>query len=174
VQGFDSRAFLDALSAECDMVPVGDDIREASQVMSRSGEIGPSFALWLADGGWRVLRVRPEARAAFVRDSGLHPAVADLDVSWLHQRVLAGVLGITREAQAAQTNLDYGHSLDEVAGALSRNPDRYQAAILLNPVKVDQIEAVAAAGERMPQKSTFFYPKIISGLVIHPLEDEVP
>lgn len=174
VPGFDGRAFLETLGRECDVVPVGTDAREASQVLARSGAIGPSFAFWLSDGGWRVVRVRPDAHAAFMRDCGLHPAVAALDVSWLHQRVLAGLLGITKEAQAAQTHLDYRHTVDDVAEAVAKSPNGYQAAVLLNPVKVEQIEAVAAAGERMPQKSTFFYPKIISGLVIHPLEDQVP
>jgi uncharacterized protein (DUF1015 family) len=43
-------------------------------------------------------------------------------------------------------------------------------ALFLNPPRVDQVHAVAMAGERMPQKSTFFYPKVLSGLVINPLD----
>jgi uncharacterized protein (DUF1015 family) len=174
VPGFDPVAFLDTIATECDVIPVGRDVREASRLLAQSGEFAPSFALWLADGVWRIIRVRPQSQAAFARTCGLHPTVAALDVSWLHQHVFFDLLGITREAQAAQTNLDYRHTIDDVANALTTNPGQYQAAILLNPVKVGQIQAVAAAGQQMPQKSTFFYPKIISGLVIHPLEDEVP
>jgi len=174
IPGLEPAAFLRMVASECDVIPVDGDIRDASQALAGSGETGPSVAFWLADGAWRILRVRPGAHEAFVRDCGLHPAVAALDVSWLHRRVLRDLLGVTPEAQAAQTNVDYRHTLDDVAEALAQEPGRYQAAVLLNPVKVEQIQAVAAAGERMPQKSTFFYPKIISGLVIHPLEDEVP
>ncbi len=174
VEGFDAGRLLAALADECEIRPAGDDIREAHKSLAVSGAIGPSFAIWLEGRGWQLVRVRPEAQAAFLRDSGLHPSVAALDVSWLHRRVLTGLLGITAEAQAAQANLDYRHSVEEVAGTLADYSGRYQAAVLLNPVKVEQIEAVAAAGQRMPQKSTFFYPKIISGLVIHPLEDQVP
>jgi uncharacterized protein (DUF1015 family) len=173
VEGFDGAALMRALAAECDITPMDGDIKAVDAALEEAGKAGPSFALYLRDGGWRILRVRPEAHAAFVRDCGLHPTVAVLDVSWLHQRVLTGLLGITKEAQAAQTNLDYGHTLEEVQEALDRDP-KYQAAVLLNQVPVQQVQDVAAAGQRMPQKSTFFFPKIISGLVIHPLEEQVP
>ncbi|MBI2001959.1 MAG: DUF1015 family protein, partial [candidate division NC10 bacterium] len=43
-------------------------------------------------------------------------------------------------------------------------------ALFQNPPRVEQVQAVAMAGERMPQKSTFFYPKVLSGLVINPLD----
>ncbi|MBE3587635.1 MAG: DUF1015 family protein, partial [Thermoanaerobacteraceae bacterium] len=45
----------------------------------------------------------------------------------------------------------------------------YQLAFFLNPTLVEEVTAVAAAGEKMPQKSTYFYPKLITGLVINPL-----
>jgi uncharacterized protein (DUF1015 family) len=52
--------------------------------------------------------------------------------------------------------------------------DGWAAAILLNPTKITQVQAVAEAGLRMPPKSTFFYPKLLTGLVIHPIvSDEV-
>jgi len=46
---------------------------------------------------------------------------------------------------------------------------KYQIAFFLNPTRMEQIKSVAGAGLRMPQKSTFFYPKLLSGLVINPL-----
>ena len=174
IPGFDPAALLAALSRECEVIQAGTDIHQASSLLERCGKSGPSFAFRLGKGGWMVLAVHPEAHEAFVKDSGLHASVARLDVSWLHQRVMSGLLAITKDAQASQANLDYMHSLNDVAEALEQDHGKYQAAILLNPVTAQQIEAVAAAGERMPQKSTFFYPKIISGLVIHPLEDEIP
>jgi uncharacterized protein (DUF1015 family) len=173
VAGFDPVRLLSDLSGECVLIPVDGDVHRVSAALAESGKVGPSFAFWIG-GHWVIARVRPERHAAFILESGLHPAVAALDVSWLHQHVLADLLGITREAQAAKTNLDYEHTLDDVEAAISGTPERYQAAVLLNPVRVEQIQDVAAAGERMPQKSTFFYPKIISGLVIHPLEETIP
>ncbi|MBI3753434.1 MAG: DUF1015 family protein, partial [Deltaproteobacteria bacterium] len=48
--------------------------------------------------------------------------------------------------------------------------DDRQMAFLLNPTKIEQVKAVATAGQVMPQKSTYFYPKLLSGLVINPIE----
>jgi uncharacterized protein (DUF1015 family) len=49
---------------------------------------------------------------------------------------------------------------------------KYQLAFLMNPIPISSILAVADAGERMPPKSTYFYPKLPTGLVVHPLWDE--
>ena len=90
-----------------------------------------------------------------------------LDVTLLHALVIEGILGIDRAAQEKQTNLRYvkdtGAALDE-----ARDP-AVQAVFLMNPTPVAQVKAVADAGEVMPQKSTFFYPKLASGLVINPI-----
>jgi uncharacterized protein (DUF1015 family) len=95
------------------------------------------------------------------------PAVLrTLDVTLLHALVIEHILGIDRDAQAAQTNLRYvkdtGLALTEAKSA--------QAVFVMNPTKVHEVKAVADAGEVMPQKSTFFYPKLASGLVINPLD----
>jgi uncharacterized protein (DUF1015 family) len=99
------------------------------------------------------------------------PAVLrTLDVTLLHALVIEHILGIDREAQAAQTNLRYvkdtGQALVEARSA--------QAVFVMNPTKVHEVKAVADAGEVMPQKSTFFYPKLASGLVINPLDPAEP
>jgi uncharacterized protein (DUF1015 family) len=81
--------------------------------------------------------------------------------------VLERVLGIDRAAQEAQTNIHY---LKDTASALERiAAGDGQLGFLMNPTRVDQVVAVADAGEFMPQKSTFFYPKIASGVVINPI-----
>ena len=91
-----------------------------------------------------------------------------LDVPILHALILEEILGIDRAAQERQTNLRY---LKDFQAALEegRRPD-VQAAFLLNPTRIEQLKAVADAGEVMPQKSTFFYPKLASGLVLDPLD----
>jgi uncharacterized protein (DUF1015 family) len=96
------------------------------------------------------------------------PAVLrKLDVTLLHALVIEHVLGIDRAAQERQTNLRY---LKDTAAALSSAsaPD-VQVVFLMNPTPVAQVKAVADAGEVMPQKSTFFYPKLASGLVLNPI-----
>lgn len=68
---------------------------------------------------------------------------------------------------ALQKNLTYTRSLQEALDSV-RNGES-QCAFLLNPTRVTEIRDVAAAGEKMPQKSTYFYPKLITGLVMNPL-----
>lgn len=93
-----------------------------------------------------------------------------LDVSVLHTLVLDKILGIDKEAQASQTNIIYRKdlptALDEVNNASG------QVAFIMNPTEIGQVREVSEAGLLMPQKSTFFYPKILSGLVINPLSDD--
>ena len=91
-----------------------------------------------------------------------------LDVSVLHTLVLERILGIDKENMANQKNLTYTRSLDEALGSVASGES--QCAFILNPTRVEEIGAVAAAGEKMPQKSTYFYPKLITGLVMNNLE----
>lgn len=96
-----------------------------------------------------------------------------LDVSVLHTLVLERILGIDRENMANQKNLTYTRSLNEALRSVETGES--QCAFILNPTRVEEIGAVAAAGEKMPQKSTYFYPKLITGLVMNnldaPIED---
>jgi len=97
-----------------------------------------------------------------------------LDVAVLHSLILEDLLGIDRAAQERQTNLRY---VKDLAGAFdeARGPG-VQAVFLLNPTEVSQLRAVADAGEIMPQKSTYFFPKLASGLLLDPIDpaEEVP
>ena len=86
----------------------------------------------------------------------------------LHALVLEQALGIDRGAQESQTYLRYVKD-NEQALAAAREPD-VQAVFMMNPTKVTQVMAVSEAGEVMPQKSTYFFPKIASGIVCNPLD----
>lgn len=88
-----------------------------------------------------------------------------LDVTVLHTLVLERLLGIDKENMANQKNLTYTRDADEAIRAVeSGNAD---CCFLLNPTRVSEIRDVAAAGEKMPQKSTYFYPKLITGLTVN-------
>jgi uncharacterized protein (DUF1015 family) len=89
-------------------------------------------------------------------------------VTLLHGLLLQHVLGLSPESQERQENLRYVKDAGEaVAAVRSREA---QAAFILNATSAAQVREVAEAGEVMPQKSTFFYPKLPSGLVINPLD----
>lgn len=90
-----------------------------------------------------------------------------LDVSVLHSLVLEKLLGIDRENMANQLNLTYTRSFKEAEASVKSGEGN--CAFFLNPTKVSEIGAVSVNGEKMPQKSTYFYPKLITGLVMNRL-----
>jgi uncharacterized protein (DUF1015 family) len=98
------------------------------------------------------------------------PAVVNLDVSILHGVVLEHMLGIDRAAQEAQSNLAYYKDTAKAVKAIAAGEG--QVMFLMNATPVKQVKAVADANEVMPQKSTFFYPKIASALVINPIDPD--
>ena len=91
-----------------------------------------------------------------------------LDVVQLHKGLLEGVLKISEEAIHNQENVSYCR---EAAEALKQvQSGKVQIAFLMNPVRMEQVRDIAFAGEVLPQKSTDFYPKLLSGLAIYALE----
>jgi uncharacterized protein (DUF1015 family) len=92
----------------------------------------------------------------------------ELDVVLLHQLLLEKGLGITPDAVVAEKNITYEREMDAAIAAVDRG--EAQMCFLLNPVRVDQVVNLALAGEVLPQKSTDFYPKLLSGLTIYRLE----
>jgi uncharacterized protein (DUF1015 family) len=83
---------------------------------------------------------------------------------------LERLTGIDREAVASANRLGFTKSVDEALDAVDRGVDGADAAFLLEPTPVDAITAVAREGGVMPQKSTYFYPKALTGLVVNPHE----
>jgi uncharacterized protein (DUF1015 family) len=95
-------------------------------------------------------------------------ALVSLDVSLLHGLVIERLLGVDRAAQEAQRNINYIKDTRDALERVARG--ECQVGFIMHPTRVAQVRDVADAGEVMPQKSTFFYPKIASGLVMNPLD----
>ena len=91
-----------------------------------------------------------------------------LDVAQLHGILLEKVLGLTQESIAQQTHLHYVRDAEEATSAVRNG--HAQIAFLMQPASLDQLRDVAFAGEVMPQKSTDFYPKLLSGLAIYAMD----
>ena len=86
----------------------------------------------------------------------------------MHQCLLESVLQISEEAVRDQENVSYCR---EAAEALAQvQSGKVQIAFLMNPAPMEQVRDIALAGEVLPQKSTDFYPKLLSGLTIYALE----
>ncbi len=95
----------------------------------------------------------------------LSPVSQQLDVTVLHTLILERLLGIDKENMANQKNLTYTRDAAEAIAAVEHGDA--DCCFLLNPTRVSEIRDVAAAGEKMPQKSTYFYPKLITGLTVN-------
>ncbi len=93
-----------------------------------------------------------------------------LDVNILNTLILNRIVGITEEELAAQVNVEYTKDLDEALEAVRAG--RMQVALILNATRLEDIFTIADGGEKMPRKSTYFYPKPLSGLVFYPMEQK--
>jgi uncharacterized protein (DUF1015 family) len=113
-----------------------------------------------------LLEARPEADSAPGMAS-LSPRQRRLDVAKLHKILLESVLGISEEDIRNQKHINY---VREASESIERVRQGANVAFLMNPVPIQQMRDVAFAAEVMPQKSTDFYPKLLSGLTVYALE----
>lgn len=113
--------------------------------------------------GWEIVpKVNGGPLELFPAD--MHPLLRALDVTVLHEILLGRVLGMTRQEQATGGYLRYVKGEKAALEALDVGPDA-QAAFLLGPPPIRIIMELASLGIRLPQKTTFFYPKLLTGLV---------
>jgi uncharacterized protein (DUF1015 family) len=115
-----------------------------------------------------VLTLRPGANL-----TQLLPSVSalqrELDVVLLHEGILEPALGITPQAVKTERNLTYEREAVRALDAVDSG--KAQVAFLLNACQVEQMMRIATAGEVMPQKSTDFYPKLLSGITMYRADD---
>ncbi len=168
IRGLESPDF-DRVLADCrkyfEVTPLEE--KQAEEVYRRlqaDAEKGAkTFALFTKQGWHQLTLTDHQAVAGLAPDRSA--AYCDLDVSVLHSLVLERIFGIDRENMANQKNLIYTRDPAEAQAAVLA--DEANCAFLLNYTRVGQVAAVAAAGDKMPQKSTYFYPKIITGAVMN-------
>jgi hypothetical protein len=147
---------------ERDAVTIGQRLR-------REGTSAVSFAVRSANQDRTTwLRLRKDADLSRLGP----PTLGCLDVSVLHGLILEPLLGIGAEALAKQQNLTYSHDLRETLGRVSSGAA--QAAFIMNATKVDQVLDACEAGFVLPQKSTYFQPKLATGLVMQRIRPDQP
>jgi uncharacterized protein (DUF1015 family) len=94
----------------------------------------------------------------------------ELDVTTLHLLVLEHILGLAPDRQVGGETIRYSQDEEAVLQALEK--EDFQAAFILNPPKAQEIFTIATGDEKMPQKSTYFYPKLPSGLIVNKVDPE--
>jgi uncharacterized protein (DUF1015 family) len=128
--------------------------------------IGASFK---RDPRYLILRLKSK-RIMQRLAKGLSARLQELDVTVLHSLILEHVLGLAPERQITGETIRY--SQDEEAVLQTLEKEDFQAAFILNPPKAEDLLAIAGNGETMPQKSTYFYPKLSSGLILNKIVPE--
>ena len=150
-------------------ITLQDNISTAEEKLSKLYNEGKkAFALYTGDKKYYLLVLKDkEVMKKLLPD--MSDAYCQLDVSILHSLVLERLFGIDKENMANQKNLTYTKILDEAIKAV--DDKKANCAFILNPTRVSEIRDVALASEKMPQKSTYFYPKLITGLVMNKFID---
>jgi uncharacterized protein (DUF1015 family) len=165
--GFDPGRFLESMAPLFRLTrkTTPEDLsRELASMASRPGVLGvalPDSTFWLAEWKEGEGLTRPEMAET-------PEPLRRLDVILLHRLVLEGLLGVSPEAQARQLNLDYVKEARQVYERVAAG--KSQVGFQMNPTRMEQVVEVTRAGFRLPQKSTYFFPKLLTGLVLDPLD----
>jgi uncharacterized protein (DUF1015 family) len=163
---FNARSFLDSIGNYFEIQRFSN-IQDLRKEMGRSRDDHVFGFYAEKPEGLFLLQLKSQALEAPVLLKRAE-AFRDLDVSILHSLILEQYLGIDEYKLQAQTHIDYAHKRDECIRMVDEG--RYQAAFFLNPTTVEQMQRIASLGGRMPQKSTDFFPKLLSGLVFMKME----
>ncbi|HXH22729.1 MAG TPA: DUF1015 domain-containing protein [Dehalococcoidia bacterium] len=140
------------------------DLEALVEAMAEEAARGTALgAIGLTPGGLHLIRVADREAVDRRIPQGHAEAWRRLDVNVLHHALLP-LIG----ARSAPEEIEFTEAAQEAAREVLSG--RWDAALLLNPTPVEQVVACALAGERMPQKSTFFYPKLATGVVMYPLD----
>ncbi|HEX7408902.1 MAG TPA: DUF1015 domain-containing protein [Candidatus Binatia bacterium] len=164
----DAGKFVTELQRHFQLVRFPRSAREAFRACLRESPQQGRFGITLAGQDERIVAILNDNAVVDRYASQFAPVVRQLDVTVLDRVILRGLLGIDCTAAAQEGRLTYTH--DEVA-ALTAVDQGAQAAFLMNPPNIADVEAVCSAGETMPEKSTYFFPKLLTGLVFYPFDE---
>ncbi len=167
LEAFDEAAVLNELADtfKIEKLSIGSNAAAAmEEALATAEESEKVFAFYTGqDYFYRLTLTDMTAMSKAI--SGKSEAYLGLDVTVLHTLILHKIFGIDMENMANQKNLVYTKQAEEAVDCVQDGD--FQCAFLLNATKVREIKDVSLANEKMPQKSTYFYPKIITGLVMN-------
>jgi len=132
------------------------------------GQEQRAVGAYAGDGAFYIFILKKEANLEVLLQ-GVSPAQRRLDVVLLHRLILERGLNITQDAVKTEKNITYEREMDMAIGEVDSG--RAQICFLLNPVSVETVAEMAIGGEVLPQKSTDFFPKLMSGITMYRLKD---
>jgi uncharacterized protein (DUF1015 family) len=132
------------------------------------GQKERAVGAYAGDGAFHIFVLKKEANLEALLQ-GVSPAQRQLDVVLLHRLILERGLKITQDAVKTEKNITYEREMDTAIAEVDSG--RAQICFLLNPVSVETVAEMAMGGEVLPQKSTDFFPKLMSGITLYRLTD---
>ena len=122
-----------------------------------------AFGLYMGKGNACVLKLKKDVDPTRMDVPG-SDALKRLDVTVLHSMILDGILGIDTRSPEGQATVAYTRDDSEAIARVDNG--EFRLSFMMNAMRVEEVREVAAAGDIMPQKSTFFYPKLLTGMVM--------
>jgi uncharacterized protein (DUF1015 family) len=122
---------------------------------------------WQGGSHYHLLRIRQDVVDTFLASQDVPTVLRSLDVEVLDRVILRQLMGLSDQFLANEHNIHFKHDLAD--GLEQLQAGEYDAGFFINPTRIEQVQEVASAGLIMPHKSTYFYPKAFSGLVINSL-----
>ncbi|MGE5397421.1 MAG: DUF1015 domain-containing protein [Chitinophagales bacterium] len=168
LQGFNLNSFKDSLQDLFEIEACqSDDLFAFTSELAKRGRKKHVFGMYTSEKQLYILTLRnmTQAKKHLPRDKS--DAWKKLDVALLDNLVLDRCLGIGEKERKNQDNLSYTRDENWVINSVAEG--NYQLGFILNPTRVKEVVAVAQARDKMPQKSTYFYPKLITGMVVNPI-----
>ncbi len=153
---------------EVEKLPATDDLSSSLGRMHEAGQKGTALLAVTANASY-LLRAREGQQSPALE--GQSAQQRSLDVVQLHKLILEETLGMSEEDIRDQKHLKYVREAREAVDEVRKGAN---VAFLMNPVRMEQVRDIAFGGEVLPQKSTDFYPKLLSGLTIYSLEEAAP
>jgi uncharacterized protein (DUF1015 family) len=160
LEGFSSPDFITRASFYFEVEEL-----ESPRVSALSATDKPAFIAVTIDGSY-LLTAKPDVIAEALKD--LPTRQRQLDVVQLHRIVLDKLLGLDQETITRLGSVSYVREADEAVSMVTEGDSNI--AFLIKPITLEQLKEVSLAGDVMPQKSTDFYPKLLSGLAIYALD----
>lgn len=168
LDNFDFTSFMDKLTSlfEVEPYPAESDLTYIMHILAERGQKDHVFVMYNGE-NYYLLTLKDEEKAFNLLPANNSVAWKSLDVAILDNLILDQILGIGEAERRNQENLAYSRSEEWVKEKIDNR--HYQVGFFINPTRVEEIVKVAEAHDKMPQKSTYFYPKLITGLIINNL-----
>jgi len=172
--GFDWMSFPGKVSRWVEVEELGADGSSArwapgfAKRLAEAGRERPAIGAYAGPGRLALLRLRDDANLNHEL-ADVAPGLRRLDVVLLHRLILEGALGISRQAVREEKNLRYVRELQAAVGQVDSGAG--DICFLMNPTPIEAMRDNALAGDVLPQKSTDFYPKLLSGLTVYWLDN---